>query len=272
MAGLYRGGRDYDLRFVELADFARLRRRRRGGCRRARRGDPRRDAALRRDARSAVPRGALQLVQLLRLLGRCRDADLRRARRPERRRFVAATIAALGLAAALALAPRAAQAAGVRPRRADDAARPRQVGRGDLRRDAARSRCSTARCESSGRLSFKAPDSFVRETLKPRHEKLAVDGNTLTMSLGERSRTMQLDASPEAAVIVEAIRGTLTGNRAALERLFETTVSGDAERWSLEARAARPAPARPGRRRCRSRAARRWCARSRSCSPTATAR
>jgi outer membrane lipoprotein-sorting protein len=88
--------------------------------------------------------------------------------------------------------------------------------------------------QSSGRLSFRAPDSFVRETLKPRHEKLAVDGNTLTMSLGERSRTMQLDATPEAAVIVEAIRGTLTGNRATLERLFETTVSGDAGAWSLK--------------------------------------
>ena len=87
---------------------------------------------------------------------------------------------------------------------------------------------------SSGRLTFKAPDVFVRETLKPRHEKLAVDGNTLTMSLGERSRTLQLDASPEAAVIVEAIRGTLTGNRAALERLFETRVVGDASAWTLE--------------------------------------
>ncbi len=88
--------------------------------------------------------------------------------------------------------------------------------------------------ESSGRLSFKAPDVFVRETLKPRHEKLAVQGNTLTMSLGERTRTSQLDASPEAAVLVEAIRGTLTGNRAALERLFETKVAGDAQQWSLE--------------------------------------
>jgi hypothetical protein len=87
---------------------------------------------------------------------------------------------------------------------------------------------------SSGRLSFKAPDVFVRETLKPRHEKLAVEGNTLTMSLGERSRTLQLDASPEASVIVEAIRGTLTGNRAALDRLFETQVAGDARQWSLE--------------------------------------
>ena len=81
---------------------------------------------------------------------------------------------------------------------------------------------------------FKAPDVFVRETLKPRREKLAVDGNTLTMSIGERIRTLQLDASPEAAVIVEAIRGTLTGNRAALERLFETRVVGDASAWTLE--------------------------------------
>ena len=88
--------------------------------------------------------------------------------------------------------------------------------------------------QSSGRLSFRAPDSFVRETLSPRREKLAVAGNTLTMSLGERSRTMQLDASPEAAVIVEAIRGTLMGQRESLERLFEATVSGSAERWSLD--------------------------------------
>jgi len=88
--------------------------------------------------------------------------------------------------------------------------------------------------ESSGLLSFRAPDSFVRETLKPRREKLAVDGNSVTMSIGERSRTMALDASPEASVIVEALRGTLTGNRATLERLFETRVSGSAEQWSLE--------------------------------------
>ncbi len=88
--------------------------------------------------------------------------------------------------------------------------------------------------ESSGRLSFRAPDTFVRETLKPRREKLAVSGNELTMSLGDRSRTVQLDSSPEAAVIVEAVRGTLTGNREALERLFIAEVSGSAERWSLE--------------------------------------
>jgi outer membrane lipoprotein-sorting protein len=87
---------------------------------------------------------------------------------------------------------------------------------------------------SSGRLSFRAPDVFVRETLKPRHERLAVDGNTLTMTQGTRSRTLALDATPEALVIVEAIRGTLTGNRETLERYFRTQVSGTAERWTLE--------------------------------------
>ena len=87
---------------------------------------------------------------------------------------------------------------------------------------------------SSGRLSFEAPDTFVRETLKPQRDRMAVTGNTLTLSRGDRTRTMQLDSAPEAAVIVEAIRGTLTGNRSALERHFTTTVGGTAERWTLD--------------------------------------
>ena len=156
-----------------------------------------------------------------------------RARRPERRRFLAATIAALGLAGTLALAPRAALAEAF-----DLDALTTLLGRVNSGEatfvETRRIEMLDRTLQSSGRLSFKAPDSFVRETLKPRHEKLAVDGNTLTMSLGERSRTMQLDASPEAAVIVEAVRGTLTGNRATLERLFETTVSGDAHAWTLK--------------------------------------
>ena len=156
-----------------------------------------------------------------------------RARRPERRRLLAATLAALAVAAPLVLAPRAAQAQAF-----DLGALMTLLGRvksGEATFvETRRIEMLDRTLQSSGRLSFKAPDSFVRETLKPRHEKLAVDGNTLTMTLGERSRTMQLDASPEAAVIVEAVRGTLTGNRATLDRLFETTVSGDASAWTLK--------------------------------------
>jgi outer membrane lipoprotein-sorting protein len=87
--------------------------------------------------------------------------------------------------------------------------------------------------ESSGTLAFAAPDTLVRATLKPRAEKLAVVGNNVTLSLGARSRTVALDATPEAAVIVQAIRGTLTGNQVALEEHFTPSVSGTAARWTL---------------------------------------
>ena len=88
--------------------------------------------------------------------------------------------------------------------------------------------------ESSGRIAFEAPDTFVRETIKPRRESVKVVGNNVTMSQGSRSRTLSLDAAPEAALIFEAVRGTLTGNREALEKHFKASVSGSAERWSLE--------------------------------------
>ena len=88
--------------------------------------------------------------------------------------------------------------------------------------------------ESSGRIAFEAPDTFLRETIKPRRESVKVVGNNVTMSQGTRSRTVSLDASPEASLIFEAIRGTLTGNREALEKHFKPSVTGSAERWSLE--------------------------------------
>ena len=87
---------------------------------------------------------------------------------------------------------------------------------------------------SSGRIAFEAPDTFVRETIKPRRESVKVVGNSVTMSQGSRSRTLSLDAAPEASLIFEAIRGTLTGNREALEKHFKPSVTGSAERWSLE--------------------------------------
>ena len=96
------------------------------------------------------------------------------------------------------------------------------------------SRCSIRRSSPPARCTFAAPDTFVRETLKPCRERLAVSGNTLTITHGTRSRSIALDSSPEAAVIIEAIRGTLTGNRALLDRYFDTQLSGSAERWMLE--------------------------------------
>lgn len=98
---------------------------------------------------------------------------------------------------------------------------------------------------SSGTLSFQSPDRFARRTLEPRAESMVVQGNQVTLSRGSRSKTMTLDASPEATVAVEALRGTLTGNAAALQRHFRTQVSGSAERWTLELKPLDPSAAGP---------------------------
>lgn len=87
---------------------------------------------------------------------------------------------------------------------------------------------------SSGTLSFSAPDRFTRKTLAPKPEGMAVEGNMVTMSRGGRSRTFVLDASPETEAIVEAVRGTLTGNAQALQQHFKVKVGGSAEQWTLE--------------------------------------
>lgn len=86
---------------------------------------------------------------------------------------------------------------------------------------------------ASGRLSFKAPDRFVRQTLEPLVESMSVDGNTITLRRGGRSRQMAMDAVPELAAMIEAVRGTLTGNAQTLERHFKVRVEGSAAQWGL---------------------------------------
>ena len=86
---------------------------------------------------------------------------------------------------------------------------------------------------SSGTLSFSAPDRFVRTTLTPRAESMSVDGNTVTLKRGGRTRQMTLDAVPEATALVEALRGTLNGDLATLQKFYTARVDGNATRWKL---------------------------------------
>ena len=86
---------------------------------------------------------------------------------------------------------------------------------------------------ASGTLSFAAPDRFARFTTEPRPESMVVDGNNLVLQRGGRSRQMALDAVPEVGALIEAVRGTLTGNAATLDRHFKVKVEGSAVQWTL---------------------------------------
>jgi len=88
--------------------------------------------------------------------------------------------------------------------------------------------------DASGTLSFDAPDKLVRRTLSPRIETMAVEGNTLTLSRGGRTRTLALDSMPELLGLVEAMRGTLSGDGATLQRYFKSAVSGSSAKWTLD--------------------------------------
>ena len=86
---------------------------------------------------------------------------------------------------------------------------------------------------ASGTLSFTAPGRFARVTTEPRAESRVVDGNSLVLTRGGRSRQMALDAVPEVAALIEAVRGTLTGNAGTLDRHFKVKAEGSAAQWTL---------------------------------------
>lgn len=98
--------------------------------------------------------------------------------------------------------------------------------------------------ESSGTLAFRAPDHFEQQTLKPRAQSVVVDGDTVTMSRGSSQRVVSLSQYPEIAMLVNSIRGTLTGDRSSLERVYTLALTGDPAAWHLTLTPADPSLAK----------------------------
>lgn len=87
--------------------------------------------------------------------------------------------------------------------------------------------------KSSGVLVYSAPDRLEKRTLKPRKESLVLQGDSLTARRGHRTYHLQLSAYPQVAPLVAAIRDTLGGNEAALERVFKVDFTGTEQDWKL---------------------------------------
>jgi len=88
--------------------------------------------------------------------------------------------------------------------------------------------------ESSGELLYTAPDGLEKRTLKPKPESTVVNGNELFIERGRQKHHLQLQAYPELAAFIDSIRGTLAGDRKALERNYRLSLEGTAERWTLQ--------------------------------------
>lgn len=87
--------------------------------------------------------------------------------------------------------------------------------------------------KSSGELMFVAPSYLEKRTLKPWPESAVLNGNTLTMRNDKRKLVVHLEQYPQVAAMVESIRATLTGDRAALERVYDLRLDGTLANWRL---------------------------------------
>lgn len=88
--------------------------------------------------------------------------------------------------------------------------------------------------ESSGDLLYTAPDRLEKRTLKPKPETMVVNGDNLQIERGRQKIQLQLQTYPELAAFIDSIRGTLAGDRKALERSYQLSLEGAAQGWTLK--------------------------------------
>lgn len=93
----------------------------------------------------------------------------------------------------------------------------------------------TAPLESSGTLTYVAPDRLEKHTLAPRAESMVLERGQLTLESGQpgRRRSIRLDDYPVVGVFVESIRSTLAGDLDLLQRLYEVALEGDERKWRM---------------------------------------
>lgn len=89
---------------------------------------------------------------------------------------------------------------------------------------------------SRGIMIYDAPSHLEQRTLEPHPQSMVLDQQQLTVQTGSRQRVLQLDEYPQVAVLIEGIRATLAGDRAALEQSFALAPHGDLDHWQLELR------------------------------------
>lgn len=87
--------------------------------------------------------------------------------------------------------------------------------------------------ESSGTLRYAPPDYLEMRTLKPRPEKVVVQGARITVEVDGHSRRFDLDQAPAVGALVGGIRATLGGDLGALQRAYRVSLGGDEALWTL---------------------------------------
>ena len=86
-----------------------------------------------------------------------------------------------------------------------------------------------------GLLRFVPPDKLEKIITAPISERYAVDGDRVTFESQRKgvTRTVSLDDYPALRSFVEAFRSSLTGDAVQLRKVYEITLDGSRDKWTL---------------------------------------
>jgi hypothetical protein len=88
---------------------------------------------------------------------------------------------------------------------------------------------------TSGRLTYVAPDRLEKLTLEPRRELMTVTAREVTIAPDDAEPTViPLDQAPELRALVDGLRATLAGDEKALLRSYEAKFAGRPDGWQLD--------------------------------------
>jgi hypothetical protein len=91
--------------------------------------------------------------------------------------------------------------------------------------------------QSSGTLSYTAPDRLEKRTLQPIPGRLSLQADRVTIERqSETTQTISLQDYPEIGALVAGLRATLAGDLATLDRFYIVALEGNAGAWSLHLR------------------------------------
>ena len=98
---------------------------------------------------------------------------------------------------------------------------------------------------SEGRLAYRKPGHLEKVTTSPVPESLVVDGDRLVIGGGDGPpQVVELGAQPEIRLLVDTIRGALSGDLPLLRRSYDVTGEGTPGDWEIVLRPRDPAVAR----------------------------
>lgn len=87
--------------------------------------------------------------------------------------------------------------------------------------------------DSTGTLSYEAPDHLEQQVQTPRRELFVLDHGVLTMQIGRHRRSVPLAEYPDLAPLLGSVQALLAGDLDVLQQRFTLQLRGPLAHWQL---------------------------------------